>query len=232
MELLHGSTYRLRQFGGGTQILRLVAYTDEQLEFEWLERSWVEVVILTKILIDRTRYLNGILPYPEIEDAIFWLESAIQNESPSWRGFSVECAGHIYRFGRPKQRIVFVRRSEGSISYARDWPGVRSQELMRVVIDRLKNLQYISLVNEDIPNAIFGLRMALFMYEVCAWRRKAEGDTPRAHLRVGVGRSISRKTKIYTGIPFGPERIEHYPTGDDGHIILGGTDDTHIKRSR
>lgn len=81
--------------------------------------------------------------------------------------------GHVYELaaldGELKQTVVFVKRFRGEENH----PGTTNQELLRVLIDRVKFL------HDEKPwplnNQIIGhLRMALVLHEARALIRKAE----------------------------------------------------------
>lgn len=54
--------------------------------------------------------------------------------------------GHIYDVPLPrtnkKARLTFIKRSGGAITYAKEWPGIQTQAVMRAVIRHLDVLLY------------------------------------------------------------------------------------------
>lgn len=130
--------------------------------------------------------------------------------------------GHVYKLnhlGGGEQIITFVKRSGGAVKYSQEWPGLQTQEVLRALIDRTKYLDSI-LPCVETKDAIYYLRMALFMYEVRALRRKQEqlnrkksSHDDTNHLR------LSRRNP-FDDIPFDEFEIELRPVGEDGHIIL------------
>lgn len=115
--------------------------------------------------------------------------------------------------------LTFLKRSTKNLWYGRDtYGGTNTQEVLRACIDRTKYL-YSTLPSMETADALYHLRMALYLYEVRAYRRKREDlnrqagghdDTfsPNAH-RDG-----------YDDIPFSENNIELRPVGRDGHILL------------
>lgn len=123
--------------------------------------------------------------------------------------------GHVYELrelgSNDAQKLTFVRRSGGAVTYDKEWAGLRSQEVLRVLIDRTKYLHDV-LPCKETEEALYHLRRALFMYEARAYRRKQ--DT--------VNRTTSDHDERvdFSDIPFTEEAIELRPIGDDGHILL------------
>lgn len=131
--------------------------------------------------------------------------------------------GHIYDMWQlgsdDLQRIQFIKRSGGAVKYEEEFPGVQVQEVIRVLIDRSQYLNDIIPCNET-QDAIWHLRMALFNYEVRAYRRKQEGlnrEKPEHDDSVH-GRSWRRDP--FGDTPFNEEEIELIPIGVDGHIVI------------
>jgi hypothetical protein len=131
--------------------------------------------------------------------------------------------GHVYdlwQLGSDEpQRRSYVKRSGGAVQYPEEWPGIQCQESFRADIDRCKYLNSIIPCTET-EDAIYHLRMALFMFEARAYRRKVEhlnrkqpqhddGERPRPH-----------RTLIFEDVPFTEFEIELRPIGPDGHIII------------
>jgi hypothetical protein len=130
--------------------------------------------------------------------------------------------GHIYdltQLGGGVQRISFVKRSGGAITYEAEWSGVQSQEVIRMLIDRTKYLRDI-LSSVETEDAIYHLRMALFMYEVRAYRRKQEGVNRREPSHDDSERPRPWRARPFEDIPFDEFEIELRPIGPDGHIVL------------
>lgn len=130
--------------------------------------------------------------------------------------------GHIYAMRQlgdsNEQNLVFVRRSGGAVQYEREWPGLQTQEVLRALIDRTKYLNAI-LPCVETEDSLYHLRMALYKYEVRAYRRKIEkinrlqpahDDTERPH----------PWREFPDGVPFNEQDIELRPIGPDGHIIV------------
>lgn len=131
--------------------------------------------------------------------------------------------GHIYQMSQlgndNTQTIRFVKRSGGTIKYDVEWPGLQTQEVIRVLIDRTQHLASILPCVES-HDATYYLRMALWCYEARAYRRKQEevnrkqpehddSVTPKPH-----------RYLIAEDVPFNEHGIELVPTDENGHIIL------------
>lgn len=132
-------------------------------------------------------------------------------------------SGHIYKLdqlgGGTPQRLVFVKRSGGAITYKEEWPGVQTQEVLRALIDRTKYLdQVLSCV--ETKDALYHLRMALYMYEVRAWRRKQEKINRKSPAHDDTGRPHAWR-EFPDEVPFNEQDIELRLVGPDGHIIWG-----------
>ena len=128
---------------------------------------------------------------------------------------------HIYecdQLGGGTQTLTFVKRSSGASTYEKEWVGMQTQEVLRALIDRTKFLQEI-LPCEETPVALYHLHMALYWYEVRAYRRKQENVNRLEHAHTHVMSSC-----IYgdypKGIPFPEKEIESHEVGADGHIII------------
>lgn len=123
--------------------------------------------------------------------------------------------GHVYRMvqlGGGIQDITFVRRSGGAVTYPTEWPGVQTQEVLQVLIDRTKYLNGI-LPCVETEDDLYYLRMALFMYEVRAWRRKQEKVN-----REKPAHDDSERAKVwhelpFSDVPFNESEIELRPIG-------------------
>lgn len=118
--------------------------------------------------------------------------------------------GHVYdlfQLGSDEpQRLTFIKRSGGAIQYTEEWAGVQSQEVIRALIARTKYLNSIIPCGET-ERAIEHLRKALWEYEARAYRRK----------RQELNRERPEHDEEAT-FPYGPEDIERWPIGADGHI--------------
>lgn len=129
--------------------------------------------------------------------------------------------GHIYELdnlGGGKQRLVFVKRSGGAIQYDEEWEGLQTQEVLRALIDRTKYL-YDVLPCAETGDALWHLRMALYMYEVRAYRRKQEDVNRKAPEHDDTERPRPWR-KCPHNVPFNEQDIEQRPVGEDGHIVL------------
>lgn len=131
--------------------------------------------------------------------------------------------GHIYDMWQlgsdDPQRITFIKRSGGAIQYEEQWPGVQVQEVLRVLIDRTEYLNEIIPCNES-KDALWHLRMALFMYEVRAHRRKNESLNRQKPEHDDSVRPKPWNDDPFEDTPFNEQDIELRPIGDDGHIVL------------
>ncbi len=130
--------------------------------------------------------------------------------------------GHIYelqQLGNDKtQAITFVKRSGGAISYDEEWSGLQTQEVLRALIDRTKYL-YKVLPCRETEEALKHLRLALYLYEVRAYRRKKSKTNKTAISHDDAETSISH-FQYSKDIPFDEINIEKRPIGEDGHIII------------
>ena len=131
--------------------------------------------------------------------------------------------GHVYDLiqlgSETKQRIIFVKRSGGAIQYEKEWPGVQTQEVLRVLIDRTKYLESI-LPCVETEDTLWHLRMALFMYEARAYRRKMESVNRKDSSHDDSARAHSWRDNPYHDVPFNEQDIEMRPIGNDGHILI------------
>lgn len=133
-------------------------------------------------------------------------------------------SGHVYKLdqlGGGTQTIVFAKRSGGAIKYDKEWPGLQTQEVLRVLIDRTKYL-YNVLPCAETANALYHLRCALYEYEVRAFRRKQEKVNRLQHAHDDSERPRPWRERQYNDIPFTEEYIELLPVRPDGHIIFDG----------
>jgi len=130
--------------------------------------------------------------------------------------------GHRYglwQLGGGEQELKFVKRSGGAITHPNEHPGVQTQEVLRALIDRTKYLNDI-LPCVETKDALHYLQMALYMYEVRAWRRKLEQVNTKDPSHNDSERPRSWRDNPFSDIPFNEIGIEHRPIGDDGHIVV------------
>jgi hypothetical protein len=173
---------------------------------------------ILRVLIDRTRFLNGIIPANETGDAIYYLETALAQfgcrHCPPMRIIE---PGHVYGLFRGPVRegevLRFIRRSSAAVDYGNgEHAGTNTQEVIRVLIDRLGFLRgRVRWI--DLSEVIYSLRMALFCYEARAWARKQQQTNRQA------GQHDLGKER-YRDVPFTEDDIELRPVGPDGHILL------------
>ncbi len=191
--------YSLRQLGTANRV---------PLKFENLLRGpdhagWL-LDELMEVVIRRTAYLDSIIPCAESARAIEHVTAA-KNSLPVYlaRGKIVAVDdGHIYEMmvGRTAvASVTFVKRSGGAVSYAEEWPGLQTQEVLRALIDRL-------MLHREHWEAADLCRMALWEYEARAYRRKRQ-----EHNR-------ARPEHRETVFPYSWQDIESRDIGDDGHI--------------
>jgi hypothetical protein len=131
--------------------------------------------------------------------------------------------GHVYdlwQLGSDEpQRLTHVKRSGGAITYAEEWPGVQTQEVMRAEIDRMKYLNSVIPCVET-QDAIWHARMVIFTFEARAWRRKQEGKNRLKPQHDDTARPRSWRSLPFDDVPFNEHLIELRPIGEDGHIII------------
>ncbi|MEK7460280.1 MAG: hypothetical protein AAB628_01880 [Patescibacteria group bacterium] len=132
--------------------------------------------------------------------------------------------GHLYELkeiGKNPciQHLLFIKRSGGAIKYNEEWPGLQTQEVLRVLIDRTIYLNDITPCFETM-DAVQHLRMALFMYEVRAYRRKKEEVNRKAERHDYSARPHGWRDLPFGDIPFNEHEIEKRLVGLDGHIIV------------
>lgn len=130
--------------------------------------------------------------------------------------------GHVYLLkglGGGDQELRFIKRSGGAIQYKEEWLGLQTQEILRVLIDRTEYLNSIIPCVES-EDSLWHLRMALFLYEVRAYRRKHEGLNRKVPEHDDAERPRPWRDGPFQDIPFNEQDIEKYPVGTDGHIIL------------
>ena len=130
--------------------------------------------------------------------------------------------GHIYelrQLGDDKTKVItFVKRSGGSIKYSEEWPGLQTQEVLRALIDRTIYL-YKILPCKETEEALKHLRMALYLYEVRAWRTK-KSKTNKTAINHDDSETPTFNFQYPKDIPFNEVNIELRPIGEDGHIIV------------
>lgn len=149
----------------------------------------------------------------------------------------VDEPGHSYRLkhldGQGFERVTFAKRSSRMIDYGGDeHPGTNTQELFRLIIDLGKigenRTEYLNGIQrcletsdaaEFVRMGIDNFRMALYLFEVRALRRKREKLNREAEKHEDEG-SLNVYRDGYKDIPFSHEGIEERPVGDDGHLIL------------
>lgn len=220
--IVPGHQYKLFELGGGTQDLSIGG------------PNGVHVCSLVEVVLDRTRYLNQVLPCNESLDAICFLEEIqkaydLKYESKYGKQSLVEVVdqGHIYTCVRMKQgihTIRFVKRSGGAITYQEEWSGTQTQEVLRAIIDRTKYLINWSskpwIVEKELEEILLNLKNVLFLYEVRAYRRKQEKVNRKEGIHDDSIRPKAWKPNVFDDIPFTVEDIESFPINEDGHIIF------------
>ena len=134
--------------------------------------------------------------------------------------------GHVYlldTFGKNgklkrKAKLRFIKRSGGAITHPNEHPGLNTQEVLRALIERSEFLDDV-LECDETKDAIYHLRMALYMYELRAWRRKQEKVNKLEPAHDDSERPRPWREHPHEA-PFSEHMIEERETGDDGHIIL------------
>lgn len=132
--------------------------------------------------------------------------------------------GHLYEVpylehpGKGKLLVRFLRRSSEMVQYPYDWPGVNTQELLRVLIDRTQFLYQVGPC-EETANAISWLQMALYEYEARAWRRKQQRLNKQANPQAETDR-VNSTREYYRDVPFTPFEVLTMDVGPDGHVIV------------
>lgn len=117
------------------------------------------------------------------------------------------------------QELHFLKRSGRIIKHDSENAGLLSQTVLRVLIDRTKYLNEL-LPCDETSNALYHLRMALFMYEARAYRRKQEKVNRQDLEHDDTARAKPWHDHVYPDVPFGPDGIELLPIGEDGHILI------------
>lgn len=124
--------------------------------------------------------------------------------------------GHIYELGHIEgeghETVTFIKRSGESIVHENEHAGTNVQSCLRMLIDRTIYLDDLLTCDES-RDAVFYLRMALFVYEARAFRRKAQKKNRKdtTHIKLG---------ERYGDIPFTEYEIENISVGLDGHIVV------------
>jgi hypothetical protein len=215
-----GHVYEIGHLGQGSQIIRFAKRSSETITYkkEWPGLQTSDVL---NMLINRTEYLNNILPCVETQDALYYLRM-IGNNIETATGFRILDPGHVYEvynLGGGSQIIRFVKRSGGAITHRKEWSGLQTQGVLRALIDKEEYLNDVSLCEETQESSNY-LRMALFMYEVRAYRRKMESVNRKQPAHDDGVRPKSWHENPFADVPFNEHEIELRPIGPDGHILL------------
>jgi hypothetical protein len=227
-ETLGTKVYVLNQLGTKSKQKFEFSFTPESVTSK--KRAWFgkDELALLEMLILRTKYLYSILPCLETKDAICFLEwsrdelellteQVSKKEAVAYATFE-KVKGHIYNISGPAKtrdrQLIFIRRSGGAISYDREWPGIQSQEIIRMLIARIKHLgRYLD--KKSVEMIVWTLRMTLFCYEFRAKRRKEEEVNRKAD-----DHDDGERYKPWRHDYFLDGTIENMKVGTDGHIIL------------
>lgn len=130
--------------------------------------------------------------------------------------------GHVYKLkglSGYEQTLTFLKRSTAKVQYTREWPGLLCQEVLRALIARVLFLKKQEPCTET-DDILHHLRQALFLFEVRAYRRKANAVNRKGGKHDDSERPRPWRELPYADVPFGPDKIETYPTGEDGHIVI------------
>jgi hypothetical protein len=148
----------------------------------------------------------------------------------------------LSRWWRQEEVLVFRRRSSKMVDYGDgEHDGTNTQELIRTTIDlckvaqdRSEFLDHIQSCNETrdamafFGEAIADLRLALYSYEVRAYRRK------QAKLNKEAGKHDDQSEPTGHGwrdgfedVPFTCHEIEDLPIGPDGHLLIAPDPEVH-----
>lgn len=130
--------------------------------------------------------------------------------------------GHKYlldQLGTEEKHVLkFLKRSGKIIEHEDEHPGLQTQEVLRVLIDRTEYLNSLIPCAES-QDAAYHLRMALYMYEVRAYRRKMENVNRQDGLHEDQAiPNAYRDAEL--DIPFSWADIEELDIGEDGHVVL------------
>lgn len=116
------------------------------------------------------------------------------------------------------QSIVFLKRSSKMITHLSEHGGTNTQNVIRALIRRSIYLNGVQECPETL-DAIQYLRMALYSYELRAWRRKQDKMNRQAGLHESI--SSDRSPADEPDCPFTENEIEELVTDPvDGHIML------------
>ncbi len=236
-----GRLYEMQQLGSGGHIGKPQTIWVSDKEPWDGEPAGIPLSTLAKVLILRTRHLNEILPCEETMSVLWYLGAGIdilrliEGFAPTMR-IAETVRGHVYTLwdtaGIP-HTISFVRRGSGVVKYRKEWPGIQSQELLRVMIAVLKTSNR---GNPDLRRtAIDDLRRALFFYEARALRRKSDNAGRTAKMHDSSERLRPWRPHPFEDVPFDHEDIEYRLVGADGHILLSGEEgqwfmEYHLRR--
>ena len=125
----------------------------------------------------------------------------------------VQEPGHAYLLDQigtdDKWPLLFLKRSGDLIKHETEHQGTICQEVMRVLIDRLKYLNHLIPCPET-NDALFHMRTALYLMECRAYRRKQQ-DVNRKDLGHDSDTDVP---------PWIVGLIESYAVGPDLHIDL------------
>ncbi len=199
----------MRQLGS-RRTKKLVIPEEKQLPF---------LHALTWIAIDRSVYLNEILRCNETEDAIEREREALQeyaNACDVILPITILDPGHIYVIEYKRGTTLrFVKRSSGAKKHAKEWPGIQTQELFRVLIECtleswLKNKEALVHAHED----------AILAYEARAHRRKQRLVNRKEPAHDDSERARPWRTYIFSDVSLSRDGIENLPIGGDGHTLL------------
>lgn len=216
-----GRAYSLNQLGSDNKQTFEFVTTPCSIRRQWFGKD--ELGLLHALIL-RSTYLNGVLPCAETEDAIALLKEAHKELSHKFAGHTIaspivieKVKGHVFVITGTKtvdtRTLTFIRRSGGAVRYEREWPGLQSQEVMRMLIHRLMSInkaQGRQLFNLE----LYFIRTALFMYEVRAQRRKVERVN-----RERPSHDDQTRLRPWRAEAQAVQTIERLKTGLDGHII-------------
>lgn len=231
-ETMSALTYHLDQLGTREKQSFVFSKTPSAVTSKSLWLFGKDELALLEILILRTQYLKAVLPCHESKDAIAFLleaenslhtlvETVLRRATKGYTLFE-KIPGHVYLIsglpGSAIRTLTFVCRSGEAITYNQEWPGVQSQEVMRMLIARLKHLG-LYLNDNSINETIAWIREAFYQYELRAWRRKQEKVNRRDADHDDTERHRAWRSEA-DGVPFSSHNIESFKTGSDGHIIF------------
>lgn len=142
--------------------------------------------------------------------------------APRTRNVICEDDGHLYlvpnQEGPGWQTIRFLKRSSKMIQHPEEWPGIVTQDLIRVAIARTEYLYEVGPC-EETANTLHWLKMALYEYEARAWRRKQQKLNREANPEAATG-DVAAHREYYEDVPFTPDSLLDLPIGEDGHVIV------------